>query len=90
MTGPLQGFRVVEMGGIGPAPFAGGLLGDLGADVLRSIIGAMRGSLSNMPAPFSFRSSLSTPFGRSCPSMSSTAFTSLMLVESDPALLPAK
>ena len=35
MTGPLQGFRVVEMGGIGPAPFAGALLGDLGADVLR-------------------------------------------------------
>ena len=35
MTGPLQGFRVVEMGGIGPTPFAGGLLGDLGADVVR-------------------------------------------------------
>ena len=35
MTGPLPGFRIVEMGGIGPAPFAGGLLGDLGADVLR-------------------------------------------------------
>jgi alpha-methylacyl-CoA racemase len=35
VTGPLQGFRIVEMGGIGPAPFAGGLLGDLGADVLR-------------------------------------------------------
>ena len=35
VTGPLQGFRIVEMGGIGPAPFAGGLLGDLGADVVR-------------------------------------------------------
>src|SRR3977135_744859 len=35
VTGPLDGFRVVEMGGIGPAPFAGALLGDLGADVLR-------------------------------------------------------
>lgn len=35
MTGPLQGFRVIEMGGIGPTPFAGGLLGDLGADVVR-------------------------------------------------------
>jgi alpha-methylacyl-CoA racemase len=35
VTGPLNGFRVVEMGGIGPAPFAGALLGDLGADVLR-------------------------------------------------------
>ncbi|MFZ0205992.1 MAG: CaiB/BaiF CoA-transferase family protein [Roseiarcus sp.] len=35
MTGPLHGFRIVEMGGIGPAPFAGGLLGDFGADVVR-------------------------------------------------------
>jgi alpha-methylacyl-CoA racemase len=35
MTGPLKGMRIVEMGGIGPAPFAGGLLGDLGADVAR-------------------------------------------------------
>jgi alpha-methylacyl-CoA racemase len=35
VTGPLHGFRVVEMGGIGPAPFAGAQLGDLGADVLR-------------------------------------------------------
>jgi alpha-methylacyl-CoA racemase len=35
VTGPLQGFRVIEMGGIGPTPFAGGLLGDLGADVVR-------------------------------------------------------
>jgi alpha-methylacyl-CoA racemase len=35
VTGPLAGFRVIEMGGIGPTPFAGGLLGDLGADVLR-------------------------------------------------------
>jgi alpha-methylacyl-CoA racemase len=35
LTGPLHGFRIVEMGGIGPAPFAGGLLGDFGADVVR-------------------------------------------------------
>jgi len=35
VTGPLRGFRIVEMGGIGPTPFAGGLLGDLGADVVR-------------------------------------------------------
>jgi alpha-methylacyl-CoA racemase len=35
MIGPLQGMRIIEMGGIGPAPFAGGLLGDLGADVVR-------------------------------------------------------
>ena len=35
MTGPLTGLRIVEMGGIGPAPFAGALLADMGADVIR-------------------------------------------------------
>lgn len=33
--GPLSGVRVVEMAGIGPPPFAGMLLADLGADVIR-------------------------------------------------------
>ncbi len=33
--GPLSGLRVVEMAGIGPAPFAGMLLSDMGADVVR-------------------------------------------------------
>lgn len=33
--GPLAGIRVVEMAGIGPAPFCGMLLADLGADVIR-------------------------------------------------------
>lgn len=33
--GPLAGVRVVELAGIGPAPFAAMLLGDLGADVVR-------------------------------------------------------
>jgi alpha-methylacyl-CoA racemase len=35
MTGPLRGVRVVMMGGLGPGPFCGMLLGDLGADVVR-------------------------------------------------------
>jgi alpha-methylacyl-CoA racemase len=35
MTGPLEGTRVVELGGIGPGPFAGMLLSDLGAEVTR-------------------------------------------------------
>lgn len=34
-TGPLAGLRVVELGGLGPAPFAGMYLADLGADVIR-------------------------------------------------------
>jgi alpha-methylacyl-CoA racemase len=33
--GPLAGIRVVELAGIGPAPFAAMLLADLGADVIR-------------------------------------------------------
>lgn len=35
MTGPLTGIRIVMMGGLGPGPFCGMLLGDLGADVIR-------------------------------------------------------
>ena len=34
-TGPLAGVRVLELAGIGPAPFAAMLLADLGADVVR-------------------------------------------------------
>ena len=35
MNGPLKGMRVVEFAGLGPAPFCGMLLSDLGADVIR-------------------------------------------------------
>lgn len=35
MAGPLAGVRVVELAGIGPAPFTAMLLADLGADVIR-------------------------------------------------------
>ena len=35
VAGPLAGVRVVEMAGIGPIPFAGMMLADLGADVVR-------------------------------------------------------
>lgn len=33
MSGPLDGVRVVELAGLGPAPFAGMMLADLGAEV---------------------------------------------------------
>ena len=33
--GPLKGIRIIEMAGIGPGPFAGMLLADLGAEVIR-------------------------------------------------------
>ena len=35
MTGPLDGVRIVELAGIGPAPFAAMVLADLGADIVR-------------------------------------------------------
>lgn len=35
MSGPLSGLRILEMPAIGPVPFCGMLLADLGADVLR-------------------------------------------------------
>jgi alpha-methylacyl-CoA racemase len=34
-TGPLQGLKVIEFAGVGPAPFCGMLLSDLGAEVVR-------------------------------------------------------
>jgi len=34
MAGPLSGYRFIEMIGIGPGPYAGMLLADLGADVI--------------------------------------------------------
>ncbi len=35
MSGPLEGIRLVELAGIGPAPFACMMLADAGADILR-------------------------------------------------------
>ena len=33
--GPLAGVRVLELAGLGPAPFCGMMLGDMGAEVIR-------------------------------------------------------
>ncbi len=35
MSGPLEGVRIVELAGLGPAPFAGMMLADGGADIIR-------------------------------------------------------
>jgi alpha-methylacyl-CoA racemase len=35
MSGPLTGYRIIEIAGIGPGPFAAMMLADMGADVLR-------------------------------------------------------
>ena len=34
-SGPLCGLKIIEFEGIGPAPLAGQLLSDLGADVIK-------------------------------------------------------
>ncbi|QUD88890.1 CaiB/BaiF CoA transferase family protein [Phenylobacterium montanum] len=49
--GPLSGLKVVEFAGIGPGPFCGMLLSDLGADVVRiDRKGAGRGSKTDVTA----------------------------------------
>src|ERR1035437_2762571 len=35
MSGPLTGLRLIELAGLGPAPFAGMMLADAGADIIR-------------------------------------------------------
>ena len=48
-AGPLAGIRVVELGGIGPGPFAGMLLADQGAEVIRIDRPAEAGRASGHP-----------------------------------------
>jgi alpha-methylacyl-CoA racemase len=45
MSGPLEGVVVTELAGVGPAPFAGMVLADLGARVLRVDRGPSAGAL---------------------------------------------
>ena len=52
MSGALADVRVLELGAIGPAPFAGALLADLGADVLR--IDRIGGPPPDRPPPLDF------------------------------------
>jgi alpha-methylacyl-CoA racemase len=50
MMGPLTGVRIIELAGIGPAPFAGMMLGDHGAEVIRiDRPGGTRGGIEGDP-----------------------------------------
>jgi alpha-methylacyl-CoA racemase len=55
VTGPLAGVSIVMMGGLGPAPFCGMLLGDLGADVVR--IDPLAGVDGRLPIDYTVRRS---------------------------------
>jgi alpha-methylacyl-CoA racemase len=55
MSGPLTGIRIVMMGGLGPGPFCGMLLGDLGADVIR--VDAVAGVDGGLPIDYTVRRS---------------------------------
>lgn len=54
MAGPLAGVRVLELAGIGPAPFAGAMLADMGADVVRLERIPMHRVAPEMPPQFDF------------------------------------
>src|SRR3954451_23037577 len=50
MTGPLSGFKIVEIAGIGPAPFAAMMLADMGAEIVRvERAAAVRGPAPDAP-----------------------------------------
>ena len=55
--GPLHGIRIIEFAGIGPAPFCGMLLADLGAEV---ILVERRADNPNAPG---LRAGIETRFG---------------------------
>ena len=61
MSGPLSGFTIIELAGIGPGPFAGMLLSDMGATVVRiERSQAVRGGdAANPPKDISNRGRLS-------------------------------
>jgi alpha-methylacyl-CoA racemase len=54
MSGPLKGYKVIEMAGIGPAPMCAMMLSDMGADVIRIDRTEDAGLGIAMPTKFSF------------------------------------
>src|SRR5688500_19754304 len=63
MTGPLTGFKIVEIAGIGPAPFAAMMLADMGAEVVR----VERSDAVSGPAPEAPHRDLPPPNRRNLP-----------------------
>jgi alpha-methylacyl-CoA racemase len=51
MTGPLSGYRIIEIGSIGPGPFAAMMLSDMGAEVIRVERGQSGAQLRAVASP---------------------------------------
>src|SRR3954449_11215114 len=50
MSGPLSGIKIIEIAGIGPGPFCGFMLADMGADIIKiDRAGAVRGGSPDSP-----------------------------------------
>ncbi|GAA2120865.1 CaiB/BaiF CoA-transferase family protein [Kitasatospora saccharophila] len=81
-AGPLAGIRVIELGGIGPGPFCGMILADLGAEVIRIDRPAEHGTRTRHPILHRGRRSvtldLKNPVG---------AATALRLIDTADALI---
>ena len=52
MAGPLAGYRIIEIAGIGPGPFCAMLLADMGADVVRVDRAERASGDSSTPPPY--------------------------------------
>src|SRR4051812_8777822 len=79
--GPLSGLRIVEFAGIGPGPFCGMLLSDLGADVIRI---DRKGSGRSSPADVTARGRRSVALDLKSPAAVETC---LKLMESADGLI---
>ena len=59
MAGPLSGIKIVEFAGIGPGPFCGMILADLGAEVIRIDRASQHGQGNSIDFQHRSKSSLS-------------------------------
>lgn len=80
MSGVLDGIRVIEIAGIGPAPFCGMLLADLGADVI-CIERPLAGKACPRPAEITLRGKRSVTLDLKTPG--SVAAVLSLIAESD-------
>ena len=67
MAGPLAGYRIIEIAGIGPGPFCAMLLADMGADVVRVDRAERASGDSSAPPPVLRRDGAGPPLDRGRP-----------------------